>query len=156
MTNDIVDSSTYKKRKKRRKRSGSGDAVIVKKDVCASKSKKRKLHHRRKNKSVDVSVGEIMPFGDKTKEFLFSMIGANKDGSRIFCRLKRRNYNRAQPRFAYKAVIEGYYDFDLEKFVITKEHPKLYEHQYADEKVYSRDEIIEVLKEELFEFDWEL
>lgn len=153
---DIVDSSIYKKHKKRRKRSISGDAVIVKKDVCSPKAKKKKWHHRRKKRPVDVSVGEIMPFGDKTKEFLFSMIGANKDGSRIFCRLKRRNYNRAQPRFAYKAVIEGYYDFDLEKFIITKEHPKLYEHQYADEKIYSREEIIEVLKEELSEFDWEL
>ncbi len=152
---DIVDSSIYKKRKKRRKRSGS-DVVIVKKDVCTPKPKKKKWHHRIKKRPVDVSVGEIMPFGDKTKEFLFSMIGANKDGSRIFCRLKRKNYNRAQPRFAYKAVIEGYYDFDLEKFVITKEHPKLYEHQYADERVYSREEIIEVLKEELSEFDWEL
>ena len=154
--NDIVDSSTYKRRKKRRKRSGGSDAVIVKKNVCTPKAKKKGWHQRRKKRPVDVSVGEIMPFGDKTKEFLFSMIGANKDGSRIFCRLKRRNYNRAQPRFAYKAVIEGYYDFDLEKFVITKEHPKLYEHQYADEKIYSREELIEVLKEELSEFDWEL
>lgn len=153
---DTVDSSTYKKRKKKRKRFSGGDAVIVKKDVCTPKAKKKRWHHRKKKRPVDISVGEIMPFGDKTKEFLFSMIGANKDGSRIFCRLKRRNYNRAQPRFAYKAVIEGYYDFDLEKFIITKEHSKLYEHQYADEKVYSREEIIEVLKEELSEFDWEL
>ena len=153
---DTVDSSTYKKRKKKRKRFSGGDAVIVKKDVCTPKPKKKRWHYRRKKRPVDVSVGEIMPFGDKTNEFLFSMIGANKDGSRIFCRLKRRNYNRAQPRFAYKAVIEGYYDFDLEKFVITKEHSKLYEHQYADEKIYSREELIEVLKEELSEFDWEL
>ena len=42
--------------------------------------------------------------------FKFSTIGSNESGSRIFCKLSCENHN----------VLRGFYDFNLEKFIIIK------------------------------------
>jgi hypothetical protein len=43
-------------------------------------------------------------------KFKFSTIGSNESGNRIFCKLSCEKRN----------VLKGFYDFDLEKFIIIK------------------------------------
>lgn len=74
-------------------------------------------------------------------KFKLNTIGNNESGSRIFCKLSCEKRN----------VIRGFYDFDLEKFIITK-------YMYDNfPQGLSKNKIRKILKEILLnEYDWEL
>jgi hypothetical protein len=68
-------------------------------------------------------------------------IGSNDNGNRIFCKLSCENHN----------VLRGFYDFNLEKFIIIK---YLYNNF---PKELNKNQIKKQLKEILkIEYDWEL
>ena len=74
-------------------------------------------------------------------KFKLNTIGNNESGSRIFCKLSCEKRN----------VLKGFYDFDLEKFIITK-----YMHDNFPQGL-SKNKIRKILKEILLnEYDWEL
>ena len=67
--------------------------------------------------------------------------GANKDGSRIFCKLTLNGKN----------VVKGYYDFNKEKFMVIK----YMEANFP--KTMTKNKIRKTLKEELYIiYDWNL
>ena len=73
--------------------------------------------------------------------FTFRTIGSNESGSRIFCKLSCENHN----------VIRGFYDFDLEKFIIMK---YLYDNFLQG---LTKNQVRKTLKEILrTDYDWEL
>lgn len=72
--------------------------------------------------------------------FKFRLLGANKNGTKIFARL---TYNK-------HTLIKGYYDFDKEKFIIVK---------YINDnfsKEITRKKAKKELKKQLLDYDWEL
>ena len=74
-------------------------------------------------------------------KFKFSTIGSNHDGDRIFCKLSCGKHN----------VLRGFYDFNLEKFIITK---YLYDNFPQG---LSKNKVRKALKEILtIDYDWEL
>lgn len=74
-------------------------------------------------------------------KFKFSTIGSNHDGDRIFCKLSCDKHN----------VLRGFYDFGLEKFIITK---YLYDN-FPQE--LSKNKVRKTLKEILtVDYNWEL
>lgn len=73
--------------------------------------------------------------------FTFRTIGSNESGSRIFCKLSCENHN----------VLRGFYDFDLEKFIIMK---YLYDNFHQG---LTKNQVRKALKEKLrTDYDWEL
>ena len=74
-------------------------------------------------------------------KFKFSTIGSNYDGDRIFCKLSCDKRN----------VLRGFYDFELEKFIITK-----YMYDNFPEGL-TKNKVRKALKEILtVDYDWEL
>ena len=143
-----IDSSTYKKKKKKKFKK-IGEPVVIKGNEAPKKKQNRK-----KRVNNQISSEEISQIEQNTKPFRFSMVGANHDGSRIFCLLKMRSISKSG-RVVWKRIIEGYYDFDIYNFIITAER-KLYKNPtYPGAPVYTHKEVIAVLREELDEFDWE-
>jgi hypothetical protein len=74
-------------------------------------------------------------------KFKFSTIGSNESGSRIFCKLSCGKHN----------VIRGFYDFDLEKFIIIKYMYDNFPQGLTKNKV--RKALKEILR---IDYDWEL
>ena len=73
--------------------------------------------------------------------FTFRTIGSNESGSRIFCKLSCENHN----------VLKGFYDFDLEKFIIMK---YLYDNFPQG---LTKNQVRKSLKEILItDYDWKL
>jgi hypothetical protein len=74
-------------------------------------------------------------------KFKFSTIGSNESGTRIFCKLSYDKHN----------VLRGFYDFNLEKFIIIK-------YMYDNfPQGLTKNKIRKNLKEILMnEYDWEL
>ena len=71
----------------------------------------------------------------------FSTIGANEEGTRIFCKFTCEGKN----------VVRGFYDFDLEKFIIIK---YIYDNF---PKGVSKNMIKKELRKELImNYDWDL
>ena len=71
----------------------------------------------------------------------FATIGANEEGTRIFCKMSIDGHN----------VVKGFYDFDLEKFIIIK---YLYDNF---PKGVTKNMVKKELKNELStNYDWEL
>ena len=74
-------------------------------------------------------------------KYKFSTIGANENGSKIFCKLALDKHN----------LLRGYYDFDKEKFIVIK---YLY-HNFP--QGVTKNEIKKALKKMLLlNYDWEL
>lgn len=74
-------------------------------------------------------------------KFKFNTIGSNESGSRIFCKLSCNKHN----------VLIGFYDFDLEKFIIMK---YLY-HNFP--QGLTKNKVRKALKEILrIDYDWKL
>jgi hypothetical protein len=143
-----IDSSTYKKKKKRKKPKAIGEPVVIKGNEAPKK------RHRKKHVNNQLTEEVIAKIEQSTNPFRFSMVGANHDGSRIFCLLKMRTIGKSG-RIVWKRIIDGYYDFDRENFFITAER-KLYKNPiYPGARIYTREEIIAVLRENLGDFDWE-
>jgi hypothetical protein len=74
-------------------------------------------------------------------KFKFNTIGANENGTRIYCKLSCDKHN----------VLKGFYDFDLEKFVITKYLYANFPQGITKNKV--RKELKEIL---IIDYDWNL
>lgn len=74
-------------------------------------------------------------------EFKFNTIGSNKSGNRIFCKLSCEKHN----------VLRGFYDFNLDKFIIIK-------YMYDNfPQGLTKNKIRKNLKEILMNnYDWEL
>jgi len=74
-------------------------------------------------------------------KFKFSTIGSNESGTRIFCKLSYSKHN----------VLRGFYDFDLDKFIIIK-------YLYGNfPEGLTKNKIRKALKEILTtDYDWEL
>jgi hypothetical protein len=73
--------------------------------------------------------------------FNFSTIGSNESGTRIFCKLSYDKHN----------VLRGFYDFDLDKFIIIK---YLYDNFPQG---LTKNKVRKALKEILTtDYDWEL
>lgn len=74
-------------------------------------------------------------------KFKFSTIGSNHDGDRIFCKLSCDKHN----------ILRGFYDFNLEKFIITK-------YMYDNfPQGLSKNKVRKILREILtIDYDWEL
>lgn len=144
-----IDSSTYKKKKKRKKPNAIGEPVVIKGNEAPKKKR-----HRKKHANNQLTEEVIAKIEQSTNPFRFSMVGANYDGSRIFCILKMRTIGKNN-RIVWKRIIDGYYDFDRDNFFITAER-KLYKNPiYPGARIYTREEIIAVLRENLSDFDWE-
>ena len=140
-----IDSSTYKKKKKKSKK--IGELVIIRGNDAP-----KKRHHKRHVNQI--SSEDISRIEQNTNPFRFSMVGANSDGSKIFCLLKMRSISKSG-RVVWKRVIEGFYDFDKYDFIITAER-KLYKNpSYPGAPVYTHDEVIAMLRENLDDYDWE-
>lgn len=77
-------------------------------------------------------------YNEQTQKFKFATIGVNGNGSRIFCKL---SYNR-------KSILRGYYDFNLERFVILRYQPNNF-------NGLSKTQVKKALKQELLNYDWE-
>lgn len=74
-------------------------------------------------------------------KFKFSTIGSNESGTRIFCKLSYGKHN----------VLRGFYDFDLEKFIIMK---YLYDNFPQG---LTKNQVKKALKEILrIDYDWNL
>ncbi len=74
-------------------------------------------------------------------KFKFSTIGSNESGSRIFCKLSCDKRN----------ILRGFYDFDLENFIITK---YLY---YNFPQGLTKNKVRKALREILtIDYNWEL
>ncbi len=72
-------------------------------------------------------------------KYKFNTIGANKEGSKIFCKLSCDKHN----------LLRGYYDFDKEKFIVIK-----YLYQNFPQGV-TKNKIKKTLKEILLlNYDW--
>lgn len=73
--------------------------------------------------------------------FKFNTIGSNKSGSKIFCKLSCDKHN----------VLRGFYDFDLERFIIIK-------YMYDNfPKGVSKNKIKKALKDILIiDYNWNL
>lgn len=74
-------------------------------------------------------------------KFKFSTIGSNESGSRIFCKLSFEKSN----------VLRGFYDFDLEKFIIIKYMYNNFPQGLTKNKI--RKNLKEIL---MNDYDWEL
>ena len=70
----------------------------------------------------------------------FATIGANEDGTKIFCKMAIDKRN----------VLRGFYDFNLEKFIIIKYFYTKFP------KGMSKKMVKKELKNELLNYDWEL
>lgn len=73
-------------------------------------------------------------------KFKFIPFAANKNGTKIFCRLICDKKN----------VLKGFYDYNKEQFIITK---------YIEEnftKDITRNKVKKALKENLIDYDWNL
>lgn len=76
-----------------------------------------------------------------SNKYKFKIIAANKDGSRIFCKLTYDNKN----------ILRGFYDFNIEKFIIIK---YMYENFPTNlTKTQVRKNLKHIL---LIDFDWNL
>lgn len=74
-------------------------------------------------------------------DYNFFTFAANKDGSKIFCRLA---YNK-------KTVLKGHYDFDKSKFIITDYVKSNFEKGVGKNTI--KKKLQEILSED---YDWEL
>jgi hypothetical protein len=74
-------------------------------------------------------------------KFKFILVGDNKNGTRIFCKLQCNNRN----------VLRGFYDFDIEKFIITKYIYDNFPQNVTKNKV--KKELKKIL---LLNYDWTL
>lgn len=74
-------------------------------------------------------------------KFKFSTIGSNESGTRIFCKLSYDKHN----------VLRGFYDFDLEKFIIIKYMYDNFPQGLTKNKI--RKNLKEILTTD---YDWEL
>lgn len=70
-----------------------------------------------------------------------NIVGANNDGSKLYCIFKLNK----------KTVLRGFYDFNIQGFIITKFHKKNFNQNTSINKV------VNALKKELnLEYDWKL
>ncbi len=78
------------------------------------------------------------------KKFSFGLVGANEDGTHIYCRLRYKKTKRKQIN-----LIKGRYNFNKECFTIQEEF-----HMRSAEIGYNSHQVRKILREFLKEFDW--